>query len=1008
MRKIIPLLFFLFTGILTAQVGINTTAPNAQLDIRSANQAAPTNQDGLLIPKIDVFPAANPTAAQHGMLVFLTTTAGANLPGFYYWDNPTASWKGIGNDNPKWDLAGNTGTNPATQFIGTTDNQDVVFKRQNIRAGFLGTGVTSFGFNSLISNAGGANTAFGASSLRINGLGAGNTAVGFSALMGNTGGDENTAIGFNALQANTIGDQNVAVGTNALQSATNSGINTAVGYNALGNVSGIASNGNVALGRQAGNNLLSGSGNIFIGNNANAVSTTVNNQLNIGNTIFGIMGTNKAVGLNTPLPQAALDVNSNNMGVLIPRIALTSAIVQAPVIHPIVGAIPESTLIYNTATAGTAPNNVTPGFYYWNGAKWIRFDVNGENLPKYYIAEGTTSVFVTGTMAQMPDMTVTFTPKNSTAIVNFSAAGFFLGGTACGQDGLFFQLLLNGVPIKGWQNSVENISNVTDRMPWDSTFSGPVAVTPGIPQTISVNWVFPGCNSANAVANPSGATAGLNYQAHRSLMVVDPNGGGGVVGSPPVISSNWALTGNSGTNSVANFIGTVDNVDLVFKRNSLTSGRIGLNNTSFGNSALAATTGIDNTGFGVNALVSNLGGAGNTAVGNQALRLITTGSNNTAIGRNAQGQFFDLVNATAIGANSFVSNDNCLVLGSIAGVNTAAASTNVGIGTSDPLRTLHVTNNGSSITQGQLYLQQAGSGDVLMHYGISNGRHYNMGIDATDNAFKIGTSATTADASSTGTLVTVMPTGAVGIGTAAPEAMLHIFAGESGVAPNTNTKLALEDDDDVYQHFLTPVTEESGILFGTTAGALRGGIIFNNATTISGFQFRAGGNLTRMTLTGSGDLGIGTTAPGGQLQLSLDEGRKPGTVAWTVTSDERLKTIHGAYAKGLDEIDQLRPILYHYKNVGEKTFEKEVLDKEYAGFSAQEVQKIFPEAVGVDDDGYLNFNMHPILVASVNAIRELKQQNEKLAEENRKLQQKLESHDRQLQQILNRLSPEGR
>lgn len=1008
MRKTIPLLFFLFTGILTAQVGINTTAPNAQLDIRSANQATPTNQDGLLIPKVDVFPATNPTAAQHGMLVFLTTAAGANLPGFYYWDNPTAAWKGIGNDNPKWDLAGNAGTNAATQFIGTTDNQDVVFKRQNISAGLLNTSVTSFGVNALTSNSGGANTAFGAFSLRLNGLGIGNTGVGFSALSGNTVGDENTAVGFSALNLNTTGDQNVAVGTSALQAAINSGNNTAVGYHALDNVSGIASGRNVALGWQAGNNLLSGSGNIFIGSGTNALATTASNQLNIGNTIFGNVGTNKAIGLNASVPQAALDVSSNNMGVLIPRIALTSAVVQAPVIHPIAGAIPESTLIYNTATAGTAPNNVTPGFYYWNGTKWIRFDVNGDNLPKYYIAEGTTSVFVTGTMAQMPDMSVTFTPKNSTAIVTFSAAGFFLGGTACGQDGLFFQLLLNGVPIKGWQNSVENISNVTDRMPWDSNFSGPVAVTPGISQTISVNWVFPGCNSANAVANPSSASGGINYHANRSLMVVDPNGGGGVVGSPPVISNNWALTGNSGTNATANFIGTVDNVDLVFKRNSLASGRIGTSNTAIGNSALSAATGTDNTGFGASALVSNLGGAGNTAMGNQALRLITTGSNNTAIGRNAQGQFFDLVNATAIGANAFVSNDNCLVLGSIAGVNTATASTNVGIGTSNPARTLQVTNNGSSITQGQLYLQQAGSGDVLMHYGISNGRHYNMGIDATDSTFKIGTSATAADASSTGTLVTVLPTGAVGIGTATPEALLHLFAGESGVAPNTNTKLALEDDAAVYQHFLTPVTEESGILFGTTAGALRGGIVFNNTTTVSGFQFRTGGNLTRMTLTGSGDLGIGTTAPGGQLQLSQDEGRKPGTGTWTITSDERLKTIHGAYNKGLDEIDRLRPIRYHYKNTGEKTFEKEVLEKEYSGFSAQEVQKIFPEAVAIDNDGYLNFNMHPILVASVNAIRELKQQNEKLAEENRKLQQKLESHDRQLQQILNRLSPEGR
>lgn len=53
-----------------AQVGINTTDPEAQLDIKSSNQATPTNKDGILIPKVDAFPASNPTASQQGMLVY--------------------------------------------------------------------------------------------------------------------------------------------------------------------------------------------------------------------------------------------------------------------------------------------------------------------------------------------------------------------------------------------------------------------------------------------------------------------------------------------------------------------------------------------------------------------------------------------------------------------------------------------------------------------------------------------------------------------------------------------------------------------------------------------------------------------------------------------------------------------------------------------------------------------------------------------------------------------------
>jgi len=59
-----------FFGISNAQVGIGTTTPNAQLDIISSNQATPANTDGILVPKIDKFPATAPTVAQDGMMPF--------------------------------------------------------------------------------------------------------------------------------------------------------------------------------------------------------------------------------------------------------------------------------------------------------------------------------------------------------------------------------------------------------------------------------------------------------------------------------------------------------------------------------------------------------------------------------------------------------------------------------------------------------------------------------------------------------------------------------------------------------------------------------------------------------------------------------------------------------------------------------------------------------------------------------------------------------------------------
>lgn len=76
------------------------------------------------------------------------------------------------------------------------------------------------------------------------------------------------------------------------------------------------------------------------------------------------------IGTTTPNTSAKLDVSATNRGFLPPRITLTAS----NVFSPITGTSSEATglLIYNTATAGTVPNNVVPGYYFWNGTAWIQ------------------------------------------------------------------------------------------------------------------------------------------------------------------------------------------------------------------------------------------------------------------------------------------------------------------------------------------------------------------------------------------------------------------------------------------------------------------------------------------------------------------------------------------------------------------------------------------------------------------------------------------------------------
>jgi uncharacterized protein (TIGR02145 family) len=86
------------------------------------------------------------------------------------------------------------------------------------------------------------------------------------------------------------------------------------------------------------------------------------------------------VSINTdgsaPDGSAMLEIKSNSKGFLPPRVALTAINIAGPVSSPVSGLI-----LYNTATAGTPPNNVTPGYYYWNDTQWKRIPLPDGSQP---------------------------------------------------------------------------------------------------------------------------------------------------------------------------------------------------------------------------------------------------------------------------------------------------------------------------------------------------------------------------------------------------------------------------------------------------------------------------------------------------------------------------------------------------------------------------------------------------------------------------------------------------
>lgn len=194
---------------------------------------------------------------------------------------------------------------------------------------------------------------------------------------------------------------------------------------------------------------------------------------------------------------------------------------------------------------------------------------------------------------------------------------------------------------------------------------------------------------------------------------------------------------------------------------------------------------------------------------------------------------------------------------------------NVGVGTSLPLSSLALS--GGSLNA-LLSLASASTDATTLQLNNSSVGSDGWNFDLTGSASAIGGSKLQIRPNAGAGRLVFEPSGPVGLGVASPGAAMHVRRGSPGaVTPSADAVLAVDNATHNYFGFLTPDANESGLLFGAPAlGAAAGGLVYNNSATPNGFQFRTGGNITRMVLTGAGDVGIGTgfTAPAVALHVT--------------------------------------------------------------------------------------------------------------------------------------------
>ena len=752
-------------------VGIGVTVPNAKLQINSSNQVAPANTDGIIIPKIDAFPTVNPTIAQNGMMVFLTTTIGVKTPGFYYWDNASIAWVEIGFKN--WGLKGNSGTSATTNFIGTTDNNDFSFRRNSVRAGKIELGNTSLGVNSFNPlNSGISNTAIGDGSLSSNTTANYNTAIGTNALNATNTGTRNTGIGVNSLFLNTIGGYNTATGVNALRNNTTAFYNTAMGSEVLFN--NTIGTQNVALGSfsmhentignyntaNGVNSLFSNtSGNENVANGTSALHDNTFGSYNVGMGMYALYS--NMTGINNVAVGSYALANSNILG-------------------------NNNTGIGGAALDYTSGSDNT-GLGYHSG---------------YNITTGSNNITIgSGAFVQNP------TASNQMSIANV-VYGTGLNSAASGKIGI-------GATDPNAKLQI-NSSNQAVPANTDGILIPKIDAFPAVNPTAAQNGMMVYLTTPIGI-QPAGFYYWQTANFPSSWVAVGSKSG-------------WGIAGNSGTIAGTNFIGTTDNADIVFKRGNTRIGQLSsniafglnaLNVTSTGTAivavgaaALAANaTGSDNTAIGNASMISNINGSRNTSIGSSGMGLNTSGNDNTTLGyaalfANSTGNF-----NTATGKSALFKND-------IGQSNTAS-------GTSALSQNISGSNNTAS-GDSSLYWNDTGSNNVGIGY------HAGYFVQGSNN-IAIGTNTNVYNANANdqlsignviyGSTMNSTTAGKIGIGETDPNAKLQITSSNQMTPANTDGILIPKVD---AFPALSPTAAQNGMMvfLTTTTGTKAPGFYY--------------------------------------------------------------------------------------------------------------------------------------------------------------------------------------
>lgn len=221
--------------------------------------------------------------------------------------------------------------------------------------------------------------------------------------------------------------------------------------------------------------------------------------------------------------------------------------------------------------------------------------------------------------------------------------------------------------------------------------------------------------------------------------------------------------------------------------------------------------------------------------------------------------------------------------------------------------------------------------------------------------------------------------GRVGIGTETPDAGIHL---KGTGFPETFMFLEAATGNDAGFRIYEGATAKWHIFNDVNAGGLR---MYNTAAATAIFCKQDNSNV-----------GIGTITPGYKLQVgNSGDGTQARANAWNTFSDARLKKDFTEINRPLEMVEKLTGYYYYWK--------EGVDQNRQVGFSAQEIRDVMPEVVSEGEDGLLSVEYGKISPLLLEAIKALKNENDRLKTENSELKAISEKNEVRITEIENML-----